>query len=81
MLRIADEPGLMTGGQLQDILKDMPEWRREKVLRIKSPSQQRESAMAYKLLQEMLSEHYGIREPLAFDIRSEEHTSELQSQR
>ena len=68
MLRIADEPGLMTGGQLQDILKDMPEWRREKVLRIKNPSQQRESAMAYKLLQEMLSEHYGIREPLAFDI-------------
>ena len=38
MLRIADEPGLMTGGQLHDILKDMPEWRREKVLRIKCPS-------------------------------------------
>ena len=51
MLRIADEPGLMTGGQLQEILKDMPEWRREKVLGIKNPSQQRESAMAYKLLQ------------------------------
>lgn len=68
MLRIADDPGKMTDRRLQDILDDMPEWRRERTMRIKSPSQQRESAMAYKLLQDMLCEHYGIREHLAFSI-------------
>ena len=46
MLRIADEPGLMTGGQLQDILKDMPEWRREKVLRIKNPGEHGKPSLA-----------------------------------
>ena len=63
MLRINDNIAAIGGEQLQRVIGQLPEWRRDVVMRYKFESGRRESALAFLLLQEMS----GLRD-ITFDI-------------
>lgn len=57
---IRDDIEQVGNAELAPLLSRLPEWRREKVLRFKHLSGQRESAIAFLLLSEALQTEYGV---------------------
>lgn len=65
--RIIDDMGLDYNALM--LLMDMlPEWRREQALKFRHEVGRRECAMSYRLLCDMLREHYGIIEQPRFEV-------------
>lgn len=60
MLRIADDLTAYSGERLSALLATLPQWRREVALAYRHEEDRRESALAFRLLQDMLGSEYGI---------------------
>lgn len=60
MLKIRDDIDDLTPSEMSGIIRRLPLWRQDVVMRYKSERCRRQSALAFALLQEMLAERYGI---------------------
>jgi len=60
------ELACITSEEFNTILSQIPEWRREIVLRYKHEQGRKESALSYVLLCELLKENYGVNEMPVF---------------
>lgn len=68
MLRILDDIETYSGERLTALIASLPQWRREVALRHRHEGRRRESALAFRLLQDMLAEGYGITEEPQFVV-------------
>ena len=66
--KIYDNIKEVTPEMLSMTLSLLPEWRRESVMRYKHHSSRCESAMAFRLLQEMLREEFGLCDEISFSF-------------
>lgn len=68
MLKIRDDISSLPASEMADIIRRLPAWRRDVVMRYRFERSRRESALAFALLQEMLLTHYGIADDIEFAI-------------
>lgn len=73
MYRIVDNIEKVTGEALMHEISLLPQWRQEVVMRYKFESGRRESALAFRLLQQMVSEHDASIDASRLEFETNEH--------
>lgn len=73
MYRIVDDIEKVTGEALLQEIALLPQWRQEVVMRYKFESGRRESALAFRLLQQMLGEYDASIDTSGLEFETNEH--------